>query len=229
SSFEIGLLASYLNWVWAVAGRTLVRGLALASQRLDLTASSYLAMDIKALIAAMESNRSAVGAVTASVLQRLLADPFQVLPDSPPASSRNMKNFSSKHHAHLVSTSTSTEAPDLRLGTGSHATFCGPGHGSKGDENLTAIHMRPAALGVPNDPSGEGAAVHEPSTSAAAAAAVYEPGFPGHIFELPQESSPDGAARSGGSGAPGDFVMVQELEELAQTVMSEAAGMGGKW
>lgn len=36
-------------------------------------------------------------AATASVLTRLLADPFQVLPSSPPASSRSTQNFSSKY------------------------------------------------------------------------------------------------------------------------------------
>ncbi|GAA6057353.1 hypothetical protein JCM3770_005722 [Rhodotorula araucariae] len=82
SSFEIGLLASFLNYLWAVAGRTLVRALALASRRGDLGAAAMLASDVKALIGAMQANRSRVGAVTALNLQRLLLHPFQVLHES---------------------------------------------------------------------------------------------------------------------------------------------------
>ncbi|BGP39454.1 hypothetical protein JCM10449v2_003404 [Rhodotorula kratochvilovae] len=82
SSFEIGLLASFLNYLWAVAGRTLVRALALASRRGDLAAAAGLASDVKALIGAMQANRSRVGAVTALNLQRLLLHPFQVLHES---------------------------------------------------------------------------------------------------------------------------------------------------
>ncbi|KWU43316.1 hypothetical protein RHOSPDRAFT_29731 [Rhodotorula sp. JG-1b] len=79
SSFETGLLYSFLNWLWAVAGRTLVRALALASRRGDLISASQLAQDVQALITAMRANRSPVGTVTAHNLQRLLASPFQVL------------------------------------------------------------------------------------------------------------------------------------------------------
>ncbi|KAG0658749.1 hypothetical protein C6P46_005613 [Rhodotorula mucilaginosa] len=79
SSFETGLLYSFLNWLWAIAGRTLVRALALASRRGDLISASQLAQDVQALITAMRANRSPVGTVTAHNLQRLLASPFQVL------------------------------------------------------------------------------------------------------------------------------------------------------
>ncbi|BGO91048.1 hypothetical protein NBRC10512_001352 [Rhodotorula toruloides] len=82
SSFEAGLLFSFQNWMWAVAGRALIRALALASRRGDLTLAAERANDVKALIRAQQANKSAVGSVTALILQRLLADPFIVLNES---------------------------------------------------------------------------------------------------------------------------------------------------
>lgn len=61
---------------------TLVRALALASRRNDLPAAAQLATDVKALIGAMQANKSRVGAVTALNLQRLLLHPFQILAES---------------------------------------------------------------------------------------------------------------------------------------------------
>uniref|UniRef100_A0A0K3CBS0 BY PROTMAP: gi/342321075/gb/EGU13013.1/ Proteophosphoglycan 5 [Rhodotorula glutinis ATCC 204091] n=1 Tax=Rhodotorula toruloides TaxID=5286 RepID=A0A0K3CBS0_RHOTO len=82
SSFEAGLLFSFQNWMWAVAGRALIRALALASRRGDLALAAERANDVKALIRAQQANKSAVGSVTALILQRLLADPFIVLNES---------------------------------------------------------------------------------------------------------------------------------------------------
>lgn len=47
-----------------------------------MTLAAERANDVKALIRAQQANKSAVGSVTALILQRLLADPFIVLNES---------------------------------------------------------------------------------------------------------------------------------------------------
>ncbi|BGP15479.1 hypothetical protein JCM10213v2_003458 [Rhodosporidiobolus nylandii] len=204
SSFEIGLLASFLNWVWAVAGRTLVRALALASRRVDLNAASHLAMDVKALIEAMEANRSPVGAVTASVLTRLLADPFQVLPDSPPASSRNLKNFSSRYApssasatSNCAASSSSHHPTPASAPTPSFASTEGSG-GTGGKLSVWELEE----VDVPASGSGLGA------------------GSAGGSMWAAQVDLPGSFAAVTGMGGTGGL---QELEEMARAVGGEAS------
>ncbi|GAA5829950.1 hypothetical protein JCM11251_007945 [Rhodosporidiobolus azoricus] len=225
SSYEIGLLASFLNWIWAVAGRTLVRALALASRRSDLSAASHLAMDVKALIGAMEANKSPVGAVTASVLQRLLADPFQVLPDSPPASSRNHKNFSSRHRS----------AGPLNASYSS-STYSGlsafPASGNSASLTSSATspsHPNPAsnviylsAFDLPYD--GDALSrprSREPHVSSIGSAANESTtmAYPGTIWEVLDDTPPSGSG-GGDSGAP---TPGGALDELAKKVVEEAS------
>ncbi|GAA6035863.1 hypothetical protein JCM8097_005743 [Rhodosporidiobolus ruineniae] len=244
SSYEIGLLASFLNWIWAVAGRTLVRALALASRRSDLTAASHLAMDVKALISAMEANKSPVGAVTASILQRLLTDPFQVLPDSPPASSRHMKNFSSKHTG-LASSSLGggsgglgSLVPDLD-GYGDPSEVPGfnnirwnslQGHAP----TFTDGAYHPArSQGAYSPSAGPGSAgrtpIEEisdtPSSGGGGRAATTAVGYPGSIWEVLDDPTPEEMAQAKAAGGEKSATR-RNLDEVARVVLEKAQKEG---
>ncbi|GAA5845123.1 hypothetical protein JCM9279_005442 [Rhodotorula babjevae] len=147
SSFEVGLLASFLNYLWAVAGRTLVRALALASRRGDLTAAAQLANDVKALIGAMQANKSRVGAITALNLQRLLLHPFQVLAESvsaPPQTSTSASSHSS---------STTPGAAAGRPAGRSRADSVDEA-GHPDDEHYVPLHEREPGMGRYNEEEG---------------------------------------------------------------------------
>ncbi|GAA5875400.1 hypothetical protein JCM8547_004397 [Rhodosporidiobolus lusitaniae] len=202
SSTEIGLLASYLNWCWAVAGRTLVRALALASRRGDLRMAAQLAADVKALIAAMHGNRSVVGAVTASVLQRLLADPFQILPDSPPASSRSTQNFSSRFR----------DGGNSPFSDFNAANSSGGGGGGGGGFTNHQLHCPVPAFSQQSSSSSSFPAPQQQQQHNTAGQ------YPGSIWEILDDKTPP-------EGEEGNFPV--ELEEFAKRVVEQAGGQGG--
>ncbi|KAI5477187.1 hypothetical protein MNV49_006631 [Pseudohyphozyma bogoriensis] len=80
TSFELGLLAPFIHYVWAVAGRTLVRELGIKQLKQDLTGQDGIKQDVGALITAMQSCKSGLGDATARSLQNLLDNPSQCLP-----------------------------------------------------------------------------------------------------------------------------------------------------
>ncbi|GAA5911408.1 hypothetical protein JCM6882_004992 [Rhodosporidiobolus microsporus] len=226
SSFEIGTLASFLNWVWAVAGRTLVRALALASRRTDLSAASHLAMDVKALIGAMEANKSAVGAVTASVLQRLLTDPFQVLPDAPPSSSRDSKNFSSRHRAGAASaSSSSTSASQFNRTSSSLSNPSGVVYLSAFDPPYDGEELsRPRVRGGEGRHCADVVALWDEQRVGGGGGGAASAAYPGTIWEVLDDTPPSGNGSGGASEAgamPGGGAGA--LEELARKVVEEVS------
>ncbi|KPV72281.1 uncharacterized protein RHOBADRAFT_56093 [Rhodotorula graminis WP1] len=156
SSFEVGLLASFLNYLWAVAGRTLVRALALASRRGDLTAAAQLANDVKALIGAMQANKSRVGAITALNLQRLLLHPFQVLAEcvSGPSHDPSQHPTSSSSSSSSLPTpgATATSGRPTTMGRSRADSIDEAGHPV--DEHYVPLHERQPGMGRYNEDEG---------------------------------------------------------------------------
>ncbi|GAA5909807.1 hypothetical protein JCM8208_005467 [Rhodotorula glutinis] len=153
SSFEVGLLASFLNYLWAVAGRTLVRALALASRRGDLTAAAQLANDVKALIGAMQANKSRVGAITALNLQRLLLHPFQVLAESVTGPSQN-STASSTHSSSSSTPGGGGAAGATGRPTGRSRADSVDEAGHPDDEHYVPLHEREPGMGRYNEEEG---------------------------------------------------------------------------
>ncbi|KAM0789214.1 hypothetical protein ACM66B_000059 [Microbotryomycetes sp. NB124-2] len=80
SSFELSLLVPFINFTWAVAGRTLVRELALKQVRKQTKDCDELRSSVNTIIAAMKSGRSKLGASTSQALEALLQCPSACLP-----------------------------------------------------------------------------------------------------------------------------------------------------
>ncbi|KAK4051406.1 hypothetical protein OIV83_002890 [Microbotryomycetes sp. JL201] len=80
SSFELSLLVPFINFTWAVAGRTLVRELALKQVRKQTKDCDELRSSVNTIIAAMKSGRSKLGESTSQALEALLQCPSACLP-----------------------------------------------------------------------------------------------------------------------------------------------------
>ncbi|KAK4057271.1 hypothetical protein OIO90_001768 [Microbotryomycetes sp. JL221] len=87
SSFELSLLVPFINFTWAVAGRTLVRQLALKSLRKQTSECDELRSSVNTIISAMKSGRTKLGLSTSQALEALLRCPAVCLPA-----------FEMKHH-----------------------------------------------------------------------------------------------------------------------------------
>lgn len=61
SSFEIALLSPFLNSVWAVAGRTFVREIAIKTIRGDTEGIDQIRTDVNLIMAAMRAYQSVLG------------------------------------------------------------------------------------------------------------------------------------------------------------------------
>ncbi|ORY74547.1 hypothetical protein BCR35DRAFT_306688 [Leucosporidium creatinivorum] len=80
SSYEIALLSPFLNFVWGVAGRTLVRELAIKQYRNQSVGTLELVQEVTTIINALGRHPSPLGASTSQVLTALLAEPHLALP-----------------------------------------------------------------------------------------------------------------------------------------------------
>ncbi|SCV69806.1 BQ2448_1200 [Microbotryum intermedium] len=82
SSFDIGLLVPFTNFVWAVAGRTLVRELAIKIERkVDVPGQTRLRSEVTMILSAMRAYKSGLGVSTSTELEYLLANPSLCLPE----------------------------------------------------------------------------------------------------------------------------------------------------
>ncbi|KAM0755924.1 hypothetical protein T439DRAFT_15844 [Meredithblackwellia eburnea MCA 4105] len=81
SSFDIGLLAPFINFSWSCAGRTLIRHMAMKEAKGDFSESTQVRADVGLLIAAMTAFKTPLGDSTAAVLQALLEHPEDALPE----------------------------------------------------------------------------------------------------------------------------------------------------
>jgi hypothetical protein len=216
SSFEIGLLASFLNWIWSVAGRasfpslaltslpsplqnqrlsslvvragTLVRALALATRQLDFRAVAQITQDVQAMIGAMQANRSAVGSAFAVLFFPSLLPQSLVV--------------------RLLRTSKQALSPCSVL-TKSYAltlTFTG----------VTAAILS-ALLANPEQ------VLPTPSSSASLNSQYPSPSG---IWDM-LDGSPSNA--SGMSGADVGGGGMEELDEFARKIVEEAVGEGAQW
>ncbi|KAK4048864.1 hypothetical protein OIO90_005672 [Microbotryomycetes sp. JL221] len=80
TSFDVGLLCPFINYCWAIAGRTLVRELAIKQHRGTTEGVDQLRSGIQCILAAMKGFSAELGKSTAMSLQLLYDDPSQCLP-----------------------------------------------------------------------------------------------------------------------------------------------------
>ncbi|KDE06717.1 hypothetical protein MVLG_02914 [Microbotryum lychnidis-dioicae p1A1 Lamole] len=147
SSFEIGLLVPFTNFVWAVAGRTLVRELAIKIERnVDVLGQTRLRSEVTMILSAMRAYKSGLGVSTSTALEYLLANPSHCLPE---------KDL--KHHAlgfrpvekmptGVTTASTATSIPV----TDGSVSELGPDHGATTLAATTTFGgvMNPLELGI---------------------------------------------------------------------------------
>ncbi|SCZ91092.1 BZ3501_MvSof-1269-A2-R1_Chr2-1g03761 [Microbotryum saponariae] len=82
TSFDIGLLAPFINLAWSVAGRTLVREIAFKQALHPNSNTSQLVADVQVILAAMRAFKTPLGTAVAHILQRLLDNPPSALPNA---------------------------------------------------------------------------------------------------------------------------------------------------
>ncbi|KAH8927064.1 hypothetical protein BT69DRAFT_1347587 [Atractiella rhizophila] len=84
SSYEIALLSPFVNWCWAVAGRTLVREIAVKELKGDAVAAASTRQEVEVILAAMTGygQRAPLGLNSAENLRRLLNNPSCVLDET---------------------------------------------------------------------------------------------------------------------------------------------------
>ncbi|GAA6060693.1 hypothetical protein JCM10212_005075 [Sporobolomyces blumeae] len=80
TSFEIGLLSPFITYTWTVAGRSLVREIALRTVRNRPEGIDQLRADVMLIIRALESCKTPLGLSTSTGLDELLKDPLRALP-----------------------------------------------------------------------------------------------------------------------------------------------------
>ncbi|GAA5897916.1 hypothetical protein JCM5296_004968 [Sporobolomyces johnsonii] len=80
TSFDVALLVPAVNFCWAVAGRTLVREIAIKQTKEIPQGVDQLKADVQAILAAMRSYRVPIGALSANALELLLSHPEICLP-----------------------------------------------------------------------------------------------------------------------------------------------------
>ncbi|GAA6003786.1 hypothetical protein JCM10207_003598 [Rhodosporidiobolus poonsookiae] len=80
TSTEVTLYSPYINYVWAVAGRTFVREIAMKMARNESDGVDELRNHVNTLIAALKAYKTPLGAASASQLQFLADDPLRTLP-----------------------------------------------------------------------------------------------------------------------------------------------------
>ncbi|GAA6032123.1 hypothetical protein JCM8097_007084 [Rhodosporidiobolus ruineniae] len=89
SSYEISLYSPYINLVWAVAGRTFVRQLAMRIAKNEVEGQVEIRSAIDTLLMALKAYKTPLGAASAAQLQFLVDDPLRTLP-APYADPNNM-------------------------------------------------------------------------------------------------------------------------------------------
>ncbi|GAA5930423.1 Zn(II)2Cys6 transcription factor [Sporobolomyces koalae] len=82
TSFEIGYLSPFMNYVWVVAGRNLVREIAFRLIRNQVEGVEQLRGDVQTILLALHACKTPLAISTATQLQTLLDDPFRALPVS---------------------------------------------------------------------------------------------------------------------------------------------------
>ncbi|GAA5958364.1 hypothetical protein JCM3765_004807 [Sporobolomyces pararoseus] len=82
SSFEIGLLSPFMNYVWVVAGRNIVREIAFKMIRNSQDRIEQLRGDVQTILLALHACKTPLATSTAMQLQTLLDDPYRALPSS---------------------------------------------------------------------------------------------------------------------------------------------------
>ncbi|SGZ30478.1 BQ5605_C048g12374 [Microbotryum silenes-dioicae] len=82
TSFDIGLLAPHINLAWSVAGRTLVREIAMKQALQPNPNTNQLVADVQVILAAMRAFKTPLGASVAHNLQILLDHPPLALPNA---------------------------------------------------------------------------------------------------------------------------------------------------
>ncbi|KAK4049546.1 hypothetical protein OIV83_004043 [Microbotryomycetes sp. JL201] len=80
TSFDVGLLCPFINFCWAIAGRTLVRQLAIQQYRGITSGVDQLRADIECILAAMYAYSTELGQSTHKSLKMLYDEPSQCLP-----------------------------------------------------------------------------------------------------------------------------------------------------
>ncbi|KAM0786648.1 hypothetical protein ACM66B_002097 [Microbotryomycetes sp. NB124-2] len=80
TSFDVGLLCPFINFCWAIAGRTLVRQLAIKQYKGVTSGVDQLKSDIECILAAMHAYNTELGQSTYQSLKMLFDDPAQTLP-----------------------------------------------------------------------------------------------------------------------------------------------------
>ncbi|GAA6009697.1 hypothetical protein JCM11491_001063 [Sporobolomyces phaffii] len=83
TSFEIGLLSPFINYVWVVAGRNMVREIAFRMVRKQGEEIDSLRGDVQTILLALHACKTPLGSSTAAQLQTLLDDPYRLLPNGP--------------------------------------------------------------------------------------------------------------------------------------------------
>ncbi|GAA5895977.1 Zn(II)2Cys6 transcription factor [Sporobolomyces salmoneus] len=82
TSFEIGLLSPFMNYVWVVAGRNIVREIAFRMIRNQPAGIDQLRGDVQTILLALHACKTPLASSTAQQLQTLLDDPYRALPNS---------------------------------------------------------------------------------------------------------------------------------------------------
>ncbi|GAA5883358.1 hypothetical protein JCM3774_002035 [Rhodotorula dairenensis] len=81
ASTEISLYSPYINYCWAVAGRTFVRKMAML-QLACRPGSRELRSNVETILAVLDAHKTPLGKATAAQLQAHLDDPYRALPYS---------------------------------------------------------------------------------------------------------------------------------------------------
>ncbi|GAA5832376.1 hypothetical protein JCM11251_006427 [Rhodosporidiobolus azoricus] len=80
SSYEISLYSPYMNMIWAVAGRTFVRELAIKMAKEETLGTDEIRSNINTLLMALRAYKTPLGAASAAQLQFLYDEPLRTLP-----------------------------------------------------------------------------------------------------------------------------------------------------